>query len=70
MYKRRASPKKLTVLSRISKLAILNQLEKMVNSFINSQLSYCPLIWMFISKVAINEMIETEVYKYLNGLSP
>ena len=28
----------------------LNQREKMVSSFINSQFAYCSLIWMFTSK--------------------
>ena len=41
---------KLSALSRTSKLTALNQWEKMVNFFIDSQFSYCPLIRMFISK--------------------
>ena len=100
--------RKLSALSRISKLAILNQRVKIVNSLINSQFSFCPLTWMFTLKGSnkridiinkrslrlilndyeasfydmistLNEktipqhcinVLLTEVYKYLNGLSP
>ena len=41
---------KLCALSRISELASPNQKKKIINSFINTQFTYCPLIWMFSSK--------------------
>ena len=41
--------KKLSALSRILKLSALNLRGDTV-SFISSQFSYCPLVWMFTSK--------------------
>ena len=41
---------KLSALARISKLTTSTQKKKLINSFINSQFTYCPLIWMFSSK--------------------
>ena len=41
---------KLSALARISKLTTSTQRKKLINSFINSQFTYCPLIWMFSSK--------------------
>ena len=41
---------KLSALVRISKLTTSTQRKKLINSFINSQFTYCPLIWMFSSK--------------------
>ena len=87
---------------------VTDQTMKTENSFIKSQFTYCPLIWMFCTKHStgrinsINEqclrliqqnyvsdfevllenvnekpvhqkfikLLMTEVYKYLNGLSP
>ena len=46
----RKTYQKLSALSRISKLIILNLREKMVNYFINSQFSHCSLISSFTSK--------------------
>ena len=46
----RKTYQKLSALSRISKLIILNLREKMVNYFINSQFSHCSLVWSFTSK--------------------
>ena len=41
---------KLSALARISKLTTPTQSKKLINSFINTQFTYCPLIWMFSSK--------------------
>ena len=38
---------KLSALARISKLTTSTERKKLINSFINSQFTYCPLIWMF-----------------------
>ena len=40
----------LSALARISKLTSPIQSKKLINSFINTQFTYCPLIWMFSSK--------------------
>ena len=42
--------KKLGELSRISKLTTPTQRKNLINSFINAQFTYCPLIWIFSSK--------------------
>ena len=55
---------KLSALARISKLTTPTQRKKLINFFINAQFTYCPLIWMFSSKDAINELI-----KYTRGHS-
>ena len=41
---------KLSELTRISKLTAPTQKKKLINSFINAQFTYCPLIWIFSSK--------------------
>ena len=41
---------KLSALARIPKLTTPTQRKKSINSFINSQFTYCPLISMFTSK--------------------
>ena len=41
---------KLNTLTRITKLTSPFQRKTLLNSFIKSQFSYCPLIWMFTSK--------------------
>ena len=40
---------KLSALATISKLTTPNQRKILINSFINAQFVYCPLIWMFSS---------------------
>ena len=42
--------RKVTTLSSLSKKKIL------LNSFFKSQFSYCPLIWMFHSRIMINKI--------------
>ena len=44
------SIKKLHVLPRIFKYVETSKRRVLVNSFITSQFSYCPLIWMFHSR--------------------
>ena len=41
---------KLNALVRITKFTSPSQRKPLLNSFIKSQLSYCPLIWIFPSK--------------------
>ena len=41
---------KLSALVRISKLTTPTQRKNLINSFINAQFTYCPLIWMFSSE--------------------
>ena len=41
---------KLSALARILRLTTPTQKKKLINSFINAQFTYCPLIWMFSSK--------------------
>ena len=47
---------KLNATGRMTKFLLLFQRKTLLNSFMNSQLSYCPLIWMFTSK-GMNEKI-------------
>ena len=60
---------KLSALARISKLTTPTQRKKLINSFINSQFTYCPLIWMFSSKGCykrINKIHERSLRLILN----
>ena len=59
---------KLSALARISKLGTPTQ-KKKINSFINAQFTYCPLIWMFSSKGCyrrINKIHEKSLRLILN----
>ena len=47
---------KLHALARISKYMCLENRRKIMNAFVYSQFSYCPLVWMFHSR-AINNRI-------------
>ena len=49
---------KLNALARITKFTSPFQRKTLLNSFIKSQFSYCPLIWMFTSK-GLNKKINT-----------
>ena len=40
----------LSPIARISKLTTPTQKKKLINCFINAEVTYCPLIWMFCSK--------------------
>ena len=48
-YVRKPASKKLHALTRIFKYVGTSNRRALVNSFIISQFSYCPLIWMFHS---------------------
>ena len=47
---------KLHALARISKYMTIENRKKIMNAFISSQFSYCPLVWMFHSR-ALNNRI-------------
>ena len=42
--------RKVTALARIAKLLPFNKRKLILNTFIDSQFSYCPLVWMFCSR--------------------
>ena len=59
---------RLSTLARISKLTTPTQ-RKTINSFINAQFTYCPLIWMFSSKGCdkrVNKIHERSLRLILN----
>ena len=61
---------KLSALARISRLTTPTLGKKLINSFINSQFTYCSLIWMFSSKGCykrINKIHERSLRLILNG---
>ena len=53
---------KLNALARITKFTSPFQRKTLLNSFIKSQFSYCPLIWMFTSK-GLNKNIKQNSWK-------
>ena len=60
---------KLNALARITKFTSPFQRKTLLNSFIKSQFSYCPLIWMFTSKglnKKINRIHEKSLRLVLN----
>ena len=61
--------KKLNALSRINHYMKQNQKEILLSSFIISQFSYCPIVWMFCSKKStkkINAVHERSLQVILN----
>ena len=48
---------KVTALSRLIKIVPLEKKKILMNSFIESQFSYCPLIWMFCLSRKLNKRI-------------
>ena len=50
---------KLHALARISNYMDTEKLRKMMKTFVISQLSYCPLIWMFHDRSAIKKINKT-----------
>ena len=48
---------KVTALSRLVKIVPLEKKKILMNSFITSQFSYCPLIWMFCYSRKLNKRI-------------
>ena len=71
---------KLNALFRVSANMNSDKCTLLINSFIESHFSYCPLIWMFCNKKSmkkVNKIQErylqlmtnnVEVYKCLNGI--
>ena len=51
---------KLHALRRIRKYLGIEKARILTNVFIESQLNYAPLIWMFASKKAINEIFKLD----------
>ena len=47
---------KLNALCRISNYIINDQCKLLINAFIKSQFSYCPLIWMFCTRGSNNKI--------------
>ena len=41
---------KLTALARMARIVSFNEKKILMNSFVRSQFSYCPLLWMFCSR--------------------
>ena len=48
--------RKLNALSRVMLYMNLSKKKKLVSSFFNSQFNYCPLIWMFHSRIINNKI--------------
>ena len=48
--------RKVNALSRVMPYVSLSKKKKLGNSFFNSQFSYCPLIWMFHSRILNNKI--------------
>ena len=71
---------KLHALHRIRKFLTVEKAKSFGNAFIKRQLSYAPLIWMFASKTAINNILKihyktlqvvySEYYKSYENLLP
>ena len=61
--------KRLSVLARLSNFMSLNQRRTLMKTFIESQFSYCPLIWMFHGRIVnkknnhLHESAQHVVYK-------
>ena len=47
---------KLHALGRVAKYMDVEKRRKIMNAFINSQFSYCPLVWMFNSRIVNNKI--------------
>ena len=48
--------RKVNALSRVMPYMNLSKKKKLVSSFFNSQFNYCPLIWMFHSRIINNKI--------------
>ena len=58
---------KLHALRRIRTFLTVKKARILVNTFINSQFNYAPLIWLFSSKIAINKILKI-LYRTLQVL--
>ena len=47
---------KLTALTRLAKIMSFDKKRLLMNSFVQSQFSYCPLLWMFCSREMNNKI--------------
>ena len=57
--------KKLSLLARLSNFMSLNQRQTLMKTFIESQFSYCSLIWMFPGRIVnkkINHLLERALH--------
>ena len=61
---RKKAGKKLNALSRQCTMLPLNKRKILVSAFFISQLSYCPLVWMFCSR-GLNNKINSLHYRSL-----
>ena len=48
--------RKVNALSRVMPYMSLSKKKILMNSFFNSEFSYCPLIWMFYSRITNNKI--------------
>ena len=48
---------KVTALARMMKVVTMEQKKTLMNAFIESQFSHCPLVWMFCPSRKLNNMI-------------
>ena len=48
--------RKVNALSRVMPYMSLSKKKKLLSSFFNSQFNYCPLIWMFHSRIINNKI--------------
>ena len=48
--------KKLTALARMSHILKFSKMRLLIKSFVDSQFSYCPLIWMFCNRSLNNKI--------------
>ena len=54
----RRAPYKLHALRRLRKYLTAEKAKLLANAFINSQLNYAPLIWMFANKSSIDKILK------------
>ena len=47
---------KVTALTRLAKIMPFKKKRTLMNAFIESQFSYCPLVWMFCSRTINNKI--------------
>ena len=61
--------RKVKALSRVMPYMSLSKKKKLVSSFFNSQTNYCPLIWMFHSRVINNKIdcLHERCFRLLHG---
>ena len=58
---------KVTALARISKFLPFHKRKLLFNTFIQSQFSYCPLVWMFCSRT-MNNKIKSKDTTYMHSM--